>query len=492
MKAALGPPLVTLDDVDVRLWGRSLLRGISFTLREGESWALFGGNGAGKSTLLRLLRGEAWPHPASRGRRTFHLDGPATASPIGARERIALVSAESQDLYPRRDLAVTVEDAVRSGFTDSIWPGGPLPAEEERRVDAALGAMALGPLRRRSLLEVSTGEARRTLLARALAPGPRALLLDEFVNGLDAASRALVLEAVSALARSGTPTVLATHRPDEVIPEARHAAILEGGRIVRIGPREEVEGAWRAASVAGALSPLPEGKAVARPDPLFEIRGDVLVDGRLVLRGLDWRMGRGENWVVRGPNGAGKSTFLRLLLGEEHLAPGGRITRLDLGPAADVRDVRARVGLVAPDLQARHRGDATGLEVVLSGFDGSIGIAGSPAPGQVEAAGAWLDAVGGAHLAGRSIQAISYGEMRRLLLARALVTDPDVLLLDEPFSGLEPRSRAGTMDLVDRLCRAGRSVVLVTHHDDEVFPSIGFEMWLRDGRVERTGALPGR
>ena len=198
----------------------------------------------------------------------------------------------------------------------------------------------------------------------------------------------------------------------------------------------------------------------------------------------------GESWSVRGPNGAGKSTFLRLLLGEEHLAPGGRITRLDLGPSADVRDVRARVGIVSPDLQARHRGDATGLDVALSGFEGSIGLGVEPTAGQREAAHAWLDAVGAAHLATRSIHSISYGELRRILFARALATDPDVLLLDEPFSGLEPRARAEAMDLVERLCRGGRSVVLVTHHDDEVLPGISFELRLRDGRVERAGPLP--
>jgi molybdate transport system ATP-binding protein len=201
-------------------------------------------------------------------------------------------------------------------------------------------------------------------------------------------------------------------------------------------------------------------------------------------------MRRGESWAVRGPNGAGKSTFLRLLLGEEHLAPGGRILRLDLGPSADVREVRARVGLLSPDLQARHRGDATGLEVVLSGFGGSIGLSEQPTSTQRESALAWLDAVGAAHLADRSIQAISYGELRRLLLARALVVDPDVLLLDEPFSGLEPRARSEAMELVDALCRAGRPVVLVTHHDDEVISSIAFELRLRDGRVERSGPCP--
>ena len=495
----MGAPLVTLDDVDVRLWGRALLRGVSFSLREGESWAVFGGNGAGKSTLLRLLRGEAWPHPASRGRRLFHLDGQPTESPIGARDRIALVSAEAQDAYLRRDWAVPVEDVVRSGFTDGVWPGGPLPADGERRVDAALGSLGLGGLRRRTMVEISTGEARRALLARALAPGPRALLLDEFVNGLDAGSRAWMLDAVSALARRGTPTVLATHRPEEVVPEASHAAILEGGRIVRSGPRDEVEASWRSLQARSAAPTLP-AHAIPTParrasgaspgTPLFEVRGDVLVDGRRVLRGLDWTLRRGENWAVRGPNGAGKSTFLRLLLGEEHLAPGGRIQRLDLGPGADVREVRARVGLVAPDLQARHRGDATGLEVALSGFSGSIGLGEDPTAAERAAAADWLAAFGAAHLASRSILALSYGEMRRLLFARALVTDPEVLLLDEPFNGLEPQARAEAMDLVDRLCRAGRTTVLVTHHGDEVVPSIRNELRLRDGQVEWASPIP--
>jgi len=260
---------------------------------------------------------------------------------------------------------------------------------------------------------------------------------------------------------------------------------------VRIGGRDEILRAWTEAGVpAGGGPSLPPTRPLRRPDPLFDVRGDVLVDGRTVLAGLDWRMRPGESWSVRGPNGSGKSTFLRLLLGEEHLAPGGRITRLDLGPSADVREVRARVGLVSPDLQARHRADATGLSVVLSGFEGSIGLGVEATADQRRVAHAWLEAVGASRLADRGIHSVSYGELRRILLARALVTDPDVLLLDEPFSGLEPRSRAEAMDLVERLCRDGRSAILVTHHDDEVIPAISFELRLRDGRVERSGPLP--
>jgi len=486
--------LVTLDDVDVKLWGRTLLSGVSFALREGESWAVFGGNGAGKTTLLRLLRGDAWPHPSSRGRRLYHLDGEPSESPIGARERIALVSAEAQDAYLRRDWEVRLEDVVRSGFTAGVWPAEPLGPEAERQVGRALALVGLEGLRRRTMLEVSTGEARRALLARALAPRPRALLLDEFLNGLDAASRDLLVGAVSELARDGVPLVVATHRPEEVPGCVGRAAILDGGRIYASGPRSEVEARWRELSAAAGTPPVPAARSSGAGDVLFQVDGDVLVDGRLVLRDLRWTMRRGESWAVRGPNGSGKSTLLRLLLGEEHLAPGGRIRRLDLGESPSVWEVKARVGLVAPDLQARHRADASGEDVVLSGFFGSIGLGDEPTAGQRAAAARWMQALGAGHLAARGVHSMSYGEMRRLLFARALVTDPEVLLLDEPFNGLEPRVRAELMALVDGLCRSGRGVVLVTHHDDEVVGAIELELRLRDGRVERAGpirAAPG-
>ena len=493
--------LVTLDDVDVRLWGRTLLEGVTFRLRAGEGWALFGGNGSGKTTLLRLLRGDVWPHPSSRGRRTYAFPDGTSESPIGARERIALVSAEAQDAYVRREWEVRVEDVVRSGFGGGVWPTEPLSESEERHVGEAIALVGLEGLRRRPVVELSTGEARRALLARALAPGPRVLLLDEFLNGLDPGSRDLLTRAVREHARRGAAVVFATHRPEELPPEATRAAILDGGRIIAAGARDEVEAEWRSRSRPRPAAPPPppgpraagertgpEGRGL--DDVLFEVRGDVLLEGRRVLRGLDWTVRRGEGWVVRGPNGAGKSTLLRLLLGEEHLAPGGRVRRLDLGERPSVWEVKARVALVAPDLQARHRGEASGEEVVLSGFTASIGRAGDATQGERRAAAAWMEALGVAHLATRSVQSISYGELRRLLFARALVQDPDVLLLDEPFNGLEPRARAEAMDLVERLARSGRAVILVTHHDDEVVPSLGHELWLREGRVEHRGARP--
>jgi molybdate transport system ATP-binding protein len=483
--------LISLEDVDVRLRGAGILSGITFALRQGESWAILGGNGAGKTTLLRLLRGDAWPHPASRGRRLYHFpDGPSE-SPIGARERIAFVSAEAQDAYGRREWNVRVEDVVRTGFAGGVWVTEPLSAGQERRVGEAIDLLGIGHLRKESILEVSTGEARKALLARALAPRPRVLLLDEFCNGLDAASRCALLDVVSGIARSGTPIVFATHRLDEVVPEVTHAAVLQGGRLVAQGRRADVLPRWASMS-APSFPPVHAPPPGPDPRPLISIeRADVLVEGRRVLRDLTWRMLDGENWVVRGPNGAGKSTFLRLLVAEEHAAPGGRIERLDLGDRPSVWDVKARVGVVTPRLQADHRLDASGEEVVLSGFFASIGLGGEPAPAQREAAARWMDRLGVGHLARRRIDSLSYGELRKLLLARALVTEPEVLLLDEPFNGLDPSSREEMMRVVQALCESGTRIVLVTHHDSEVVPAVNRELEMRDGRIVRQGPRRG-
>jgi len=487
--------LVSLEDVDVRLWGAAILSGATFELRESQSWAILGGNGAGKTTLLRLLRGDVWPHPESRGRRLYHFGAGGTSSdpaesPIGARESMALVSAEAQDAYQRRDWNVRVEDVVRTGFAGGIWLTAPITAEQEQRVDEVMELLGIGGLRRQSILEVSTGEARKALLARALAPRPRVLLLDEFCNGLDAPSRTALLGVVSDIARRGTPIVFATHRLDEIVPEVTHAAILEGGRIVARGPRAEILPRW----AGGTSTSIPTttstatATATATDGVLIAIENaDVLIGGHRVLSGISWRMRHDENWVVRGRNGAGKSTFLRLLAGEEHAATGGRIVRLDLGERPGLFEVRGRIALLGPKLQADHRLDATGEAVVLSGFFGSIGLPSEPTRAQRAAARRWLQRLGIEALAARGIQELSYGELRRLLLARALVIDPDVVLLDEPFNGLDPTSRGEMMGLLGDLCRSGTHIVLVTHHDQEVIPAVNREMELAGGRIAYQG-----
>ncbi|HET9554826.1 MAG TPA: ATP-binding cassette domain-containing protein [Anaeromyxobacteraceae bacterium] len=504
-----GAPIVTLERAAVTLGGVAVLRDVSLALRAGDRVALLGANGSGKSTLLRLLRGDQWLDHRLPGRRTFHLPEDPQESPIGARERMAACGPEDQDAYARRELDLPVEAVIRSGLDAALYPAEePTPARAAR-VGAAAAALGVEPLLRRAFLSLSRGEARKVLVARALAPAPDVLLLDEVCDGLDAPARAALLERLAAVAATGTAVVTAVHRAEELFDGIERVLWLEGGRVVADGAREEVVARWRDAFSEPEPEPEPVAVPVAvtpavpvpvperaehapspRPSPPREEREQslfhlsdvtVLVAGRPVLDRLTWRVGAGEAWAVTGPNGAGKSTLLRLLAGEEQPARG-RIERLDLGHRADAWALSRRLGLVSPELQARHRFDATGEEVVLSGFAGTVGLSAPPTAAQRQRAAATLASLGLERLARRRVLSCSYGELRLLLLARALAPAPEALLLDEPFAGLDPGARATLRALVDRLARAGTGIVLVTHHEDEVPPAVTRRARLQAGR----------
>jgi molybdate transport system ATP-binding protein len=515
----VGRPLVTLDRVDVRLGGATLLQDVSLEVRAGEGLAVVGPSGSGKSTLLRLLRGDQWPHPRSAGRRLFHgAEGPSE-SPIGVRERFALVAPETQDAYVRHDWELPVEAVIRSGFSGEIFPPEAATPAQAARVEEVAALLGVEGLLRRSVLELSRGEGRRVLLARALVPAPDLLVLDEPCEGLDTRSREVFLHHVSAVLRGGTGVVLATHREEDLVPEITRVAEVTAGSVrvrgrqpgpgpglglgprlrLRLRPRPAVE---EPVSVEAPVHVedqvedqvedevqdhdqvhVQDEESRAPPTLAFDARHvTVLVDGRAVLCDVDFTLGAGERVAVLGPNGAGKSTFLRLLAGDEQPARGS-IARLDLGERADAYALRGRVGLVSPELQARHRFDATGEAVVLSGFQGTIGLAEEPSDAERRLARDALARLGISHLAARHLLTLSYGELRRLLLARALAPAPAVLLLDEPLAGLDPAARAWVVRTVGEACDRGAALVAVTHHRDDLPPGISRVLSLEGGRL---------
>src|SRR6185369_12667609 len=131
-------------------------------------------------------------------------------------------------------------------------------------------------------------------------------------------------------------------------------------------------------SIPSPSPPTGERDGVRGPPLVFISHADVNVAGQPVLRDLSWTVRAGESWAVVGPNGSGKYTLLRLIVGDEQAMPGGRVARLTLGERASVWDVKARVGIVSPELQARHRADLLAEEVVASGFTSSIGVDAPP------------------------------------------------------------------------------------------------------------------
>ncbi len=229
-------------------------------------------------------------------------------------------------------------------------------------------------------------------------------------------------------------------------------------------------------------------------EPIIELRSATLVRGRTrVFKNMTLAVSRGQHTAVLGPNGAGKSSLIRLLTLEDRPRPNDNgIPPLRLfGRASwDLADLRSRLGVVTGDLDAgfglgTSGGRVCGLDVALSGLLGSHGVFShhdvtDEMRGRATEA---LGRVGAGHLASRPLNELSAGERRRALIARALITKPEALVLDEPTAGLDPVARVRFMESIRRLAQDGTTLILVTHHIDEIIPEIGRVVLLRAGEV---------
>jgi iron complex transport system ATP-binding protein len=226
--------------------------------------------------------------------------------------------------------------------------------------------------------------------------------------------------------------------------------------------------------------------ALALTDVTFERRGRALLDD------VSWRVGAGEWWVLLGPNGAGKTTLLHLAAGTSHPTRGRVAVLGDRVGGVDLRDLRERIGLVDARVARQLQGTLTGHQVVLTGAFGAIRLQ----PRRLTEAHSvrateLLELTGSADLAERAFELCSQGERQRLLLARALMAEPALLLLDEAAAGLDLPSRERLLGALAAL-RAARSdltLAMVTHHLEEIPAAATHALLLRSGRVLAAGPV---
>jgi molybdate transport system ATP-binding protein len=395
-----------------------------------------------------------------------------------AADRIAYMGPERQDRYERRESALDVAQVVLTGFDDSEFPLHPPTRAQQRRIALVLQQVGLAGFASRRFLSLSYGQRRRVLLARAVVREPDVLLLDEALNGLDARGRAAFHRALRRIASPRTAYVLSSHRPADAPKDITHVARIAAGRVTvdATVPSADAGGAGRLLRAHASIKP----RSSQRPPLLRLERAAVFRGEQAVIGAFDWTLREGEHWRVRGANGAGKSTLIAVLYGDLWPAHGGRRERRWL--TAD--DWKARVGLVSPELQAAYA--ATGCtveEIVASGLHSSIGLNELPTAAELRRVRrelrAWqLDA-----FAARRARELSYGQLRRVLVARAFVRPRRLYLLDEPFDGLDEDARRMLRARLDAAVQRGATLVMATHHEEDVPHYVHNALQLRRGRA---------
>lgn len=508
-------PLAVFEDVSLQANGKILFNGLNWPLEAGQHWTVFGPNGSGKSFLAKALFRSI---PLVRGRILFYFDGPeAKPRTFLKPNEIVRISQDDHKSLMRRYAsyhqarwqsfeqdAPTVEDYLKGKARANRFQ---MRETEERAGEItrdaweqALALFKIEYLLQRRLIHISNGEARKVLIARAMLKNPRLLILDDPFTGLDAASRDALAQALNDMAQTGTPPfVMLTSREDEILDCSGHVLCVEDRRVVFQGPKETMPAAGGASPAASF--PKPEFRFPApKEDPAAGFK--TLVDmkkvtisygGDTVLDQVDWVMKPGERWALLGHNGAGKSTLLSLVLADNPQAYANNISLFDVkrGSGESIWEIKRRIGCVSPESQIYHGPDVTCLQAVCSGFFDTVGLYHACSPEQEEAAREWLEGFDLEHLADRSFLAVSTGERRLTLLARALVKNPALLALDEPCQGLDARHRAQIIDILDGLCtQTSMGMIFISHHVKEMPKSISHVLRLEKGRVVECGRRP--
>ncbi|MDB6030884.1 MAG: ABC-type molybdenum transport system, ATPase component/photorepair protein PhrA, partial [Verrucomicrobiales bacterium] len=229
-------------------------------------------------------------------------------------------------------------------------------------------------------------------------------------------------------------------------------------------------------------------------EPLVQLRDvDVALNGHVVLHGLNWQLRPGENWAILGGNGSGKSTFLKLVRGEIWPAPGcqGQRRYVFNGDAqATAVGVRDLMGFVSPELQERYlqiEWTLSGREVVYSGFSNSDFVPRKPTAAQRARADSLIRRFGVQELLDRNVQQLSTGELRRLVIVRALVGNPPILILDEVCDGLDASGRVALLSLVEQIAEEGTQLLFTTHRKTEVPKAVTHVALFQHGRILKQG-----
>ncbi|MEJ1961401.1 MAG: ATP-binding cassette domain-containing protein [Gammaproteobacteria bacterium] len=514
---------VRLKRIHLERGGRPVLHDVAWTIKPGERWVLAGGNGSGKTQLLKLVSGAVWPTPTGHESRKYLWARETWPTPADVKDEIAYVGPERQDKYERYGWNHSVAQVVGTGLYRTDIPLNGLTPADETRIAALLKRIGISHLSEREFLTLSYGQRRLTLLARALASRPGLLLLDELLTGLDESHRVRAMHWLESTARSQMPWVLATHRDEDVPHCATHALILDQGRIVYRGPIRRaplrkwlnhgaalhpLSGSHPASTAHPAsrarIGPLEGARQRQRPAghhparstrsenaaPLIELKNAaVYLDEHKILDGLSFAINPGECWVIHGSNGSGKTTLLRTLYGDHGVASHGTLSRAGIVPGVPLQEFKVRAGFVAAHLQTAHPHHLSVDEIVQSGRHASIGLNDAATAADRKAAAKALAFFGLKGFGTRSRDELSYGQMRRVLFARAWVTHPRLLLLDEPLAGIDAPTRSVLLDRIGQMVAAGTAAVMTTHHRDEWPPYATHELELQAGRMKYAGPM---
>jgi molybdate transport system ATP-binding protein len=478
---------IHIKDLKVKQHGAIVLDGISFELLPGQHLAITGASGSGKTTLAKTIAGQL-----------FH-EGTITIEEKGAgnrpfvlfvehRNEFKNLSNQSNFYYQQRynstesEDALTVQQELDARF-EKLFPD----QEHSDIISYWLGRIGLEHRINTPLIQLSNGEHKRLQLIKALMLQPDVLVMDQPFTGLDVESRAIVrsvFEEVSA------DTVLILIPGHEELPSCiTHIAELEEGSLKQFCLKEQYkksEGQKASINIANQL-PFAQESRVQFSNAVYMNNVSVRYNEKTIFEQVNWTVRKGDKWQVKGPNGSGKSTLLSLITGDNPQAYSNEISLFDKrrGTGESIWDIKQKIGYVSPELHWYFDKTISVFETVASGFFDTMGLYRKLSEERETLVAKWLAVFKLSEQAFMLLSALPVSRQRLVMLIRALVKNPPLLILDEPCQGLDDQQTADFIYLIDQFCQ-DKTLIYVSHYDQELPSCINKRIELKEGKATTT------
>lgn len=433
----------------------------------GTSFAFVGSNGSGKSTLAKALANE---------QRLLSGDVNNCFS------QIAHISFELLQQLVDDEWEKNNTDLLSNGEDDTGLTTAQIIQENIANNDLCYKLaqqFGIEHLLSRRFKYLSTGETRKTLLCRALMSTPDLLILDEPFDGLDIDSRQQLALLLEDLSKQGITLVLVLNRFSDIPEFVQFIGVIAECQLIKLGYHsvvlqdEVIKELANIELLNNMHLPEPDELPFRLSDELPRVilnHGYVQYNEKTIINGLNWQVNAQENWQIVGPNGSGKSTLLSLITGDH---PQGYSNDLTLfgrkrGSGETIWDIKRHIGYVSSSLHLDYRVSISIKNVLLSGYFDSIGVYSAISDKQNKLVDEWLALLNLTEQANQPFKSLSWGQQRLLLITRALVKHPTLLILDEPLQGLDQLNRELVKCWIDLLIQKGYSQLLfVSHHIED-------------------------
>lgn len=434
--------LAKISDVSVSLGAKPVVSSISFQILSGQKTAIIGPMGSGKTSLAKALAG-----------RLFRT-GEVFFSSRNPEKRAYVMLVEQQHQFKNR--SNLSEFYLQQRFNSS-------DCEDAYTVEEELAGLELGDwvsvfelsgLLKRPLIQLSNGENKRLQIVKSLAYEPDWLILDNPYVGLDVNGREILTKGLLSLDSKGIQFILISSPGD--VPEFIN-------QVIELPSVQE-----SSAKPAPLLRPLDPFETAVKMEKV-----QIKYGSKAILNDFSWKVNRGERWAIKGPNGAGKSTLISLITADNPQAYSQDITLFDRkrGTGESIWDIKRKIGYLSPELHLYFKEGGSCFSVVASGLFDTQGLFKRMSEVQRKQVNHWMEVMGITHLAERSFLHISGGEQRMVLITRALVKNPELLILDEPCQGLDRVQTEHLKKVLNYLAANSEMTLLYVSHYDRDIPS---------------------